>query len=198
MIFKKFIVAAATTAVLSLSLAFSANAKLIVQTFDLGYDTGSATLEIAALTENADPFFNTEYFWADDSIEYLSISGLTLPGEETQDFFFSGVDILDAFNFLEASAYLDSVSGPGELNGFFEIVFSLNLDVISDLLLGYVDVAIYNDFIGIEGFYTGEEASFGTFAGELSVAPGNVKVNAPASALLLLLSIGGLLVVRRK
>jgi len=190
----KLFTAAAATAALSLSLAFSANAALITQTFELEVDGDTATLEIGALTENADPFFDTEFLWEDDAIEFFSISN-----NDTVDLFLSGDDLLTAFNFFSASAYLNSVSGDGAENGFFEILFELNLDVIDDMLAGVVEVGIFNDDIEIGGFFSG----FNTlqdepFEGSINVTPGSVKVSAPATALLILLSIGGLVVARRK
>lgn len=193
---RKLFTAAVSTAALSLSLAFTANAELIKQSFDVEYDGGSATIEIAAKTENADPFFDTEFLWEDDAIEYFSITDLTLPG--ATDMMFSGDDMFSAFNFFSASAYLDAVSGDGEENGFFEIIFELNLDVVDDMLSGIVEVAIFNDFIGIDGFFSGFEDTAGDFEGGLLVSAGSVEVSAPTTALLMLLSIGGLLVARRK
>lgn len=196
---RKLITAAVSTAALSLSLAFTANAELIKQSFDVEYDGGSATIEIAAKTENASPFFDMEFLWEDDAIEYFSISDLTVPGSaDAFDMMFSGDDMFSAFNFFSASAYLDAVSGAGEENGFFEIIFELNLDVVDDMLSGIVEVAIFNDFIGIEGFFSGFEDTAGDFEGGLLVSAGTVEVSAPTTALLMLLSIGGLLVARRK
>jgi hypothetical protein len=196
---RKLFTAAVATAALSLSLAFTANAELIKQSFDVEYDGGTATLEIAAKTENADPLFDTEFLWEDDAIEYFSISDLTFPGAvDALDMVFSGDDMFSAFNFFSASAYLDAVSGAGEENGFFEVVFELNLDVLDDMLSGIVDVAIFNDSIGIDGFFFGFEDTIGDFEGDIFVSPGLVEVSAPTTALLMLLSIGGLLVARRK
>lgn len=195
---RKLFTAAVATAALGLSLSFTANAELIVQTFDVEYDGGTATLEIAAKTENADPLFDTAYLWLDDGIEYFNISGVTLPGQDALDFSFSGDDMFTAFNFFSALAYLDSASGPGEDNGFFEIVFEMNLEALDEMLSGVVEVALFNDSFGPEGFFIGFDGQQGDFDGELLVVPGTVKVSAPATALLILLSIGGLVAARKK
>lgn len=200
----KLFTAAATTAALSLSLAFSANAELIKQSFDLEYDGGSATIEIAANTDNADPAIEDVYQWENDAIEYFSFSGLTLPNsDEALEAFFTGDDIPSAFGFFTAVAYLDSVSGDGVENGFKEIAFELDLGVINEMLFGFAEVAVFNDDFEIGGFFAGFEEQAGEFEGELAVTPGTVQVgtvqvSAPTTALLILLSIGGMFVARRK
>lgn len=200
----KVFTAAATTVVLSLSLVFTANAELITQSFELEYAGGSASLEIAADTNNADPLITDVYQWESDAIEFISFSGLTLPNsDDTIDAFFGSDDIPLAFGFLTAVAYLDSFSGDGEENGFREIAFELSLDAINDMLSGFAQVAVFNDDIEIGGFFVGFEEQAGDFQGNLTVTPGTVQVgtvqvNAPTTALFVLLSIGGMFVARRK
>jgi hypothetical protein len=200
----KLFTAAATTAALSLSLAFSANAELITQSFDIEFDGGSATIEIAADTDNADPFFEDVYLWDNDAIEYFSFSDLTLPNsDDTLDAFFSGDDIPLSFALFSAVAYLDSVSGDGIENGFKEIVFEIDLGAINEMLFGFAQVAVFNDDIEIGGFFVGFEEQAGDFDGALMVTPGTVQVgtvqvSAPTTALFVLLSIGGMFVARRK
>lgn len=196
---KLFTVATAVIA-LTLSLNFSANAKLITQSFELELEDSSTTIELAALTQNADLLFDTKFIWKDDSIEHFSIFGLTLPGEtDSQDFIFRGADLLTVFNSFTASAFVNSVSGAGAANGFDKIRFEMNLGALSPMLEGVTEIAILNNNLGFKGAFS-ILAQRGTVRGQgqFSGSAGPVTISAPASTILIFLSVCGLLLVREK
>jgi hypothetical protein len=196
---RKLFTAAISTAALSLSLSFTANAELIKQSFDITFDGGSATIEIEADTTNTLDFFDDEFYWIDDEINYFSVTGLTYTGAPAPlDFMFSGADMFTAFNYFDASAYVNSASGSGNLNGFFAIEFELNLEAIDNLLDGVVEVALFNDIFGIGGFFDGFEDTAGGFGSLIASTPKSVAVSAPTTALIMFVSIAGLGFARRK
>jgi hypothetical protein len=190
------------SAALSLGLAFSANAELIVQTFDLDVADGSATIEIAGNTSNATEI-GGDFLFVNDELDYFNILGLTIPGMDSMDYMFSGGDLVDAFPLLEAVAYGDSVSGEGENNGFYEIVFEIDLSFISDMIFGSAEVEIFNDDFGTSVVLVdlfaevgNELITDGDVEGDATA--GAVKVSAPATLGFVLLSMGALVFARRK
>lgn len=193
---RKLFVAAGATLALTLSMAFSANAELITQSFKVDVDGTTATIEVGANTEKSYNTFDGFYDWDFDNFEFFNVLGLALPGEtEASDYSLMGMD----FDFLTLEAFVGSISGPGFVgNGFSLIEFGLDLGVFSDTLSGFIaEVVIFNDDFGTDGFFevfTGQDFIDGT----LAVMPGSVKVNAPATALFMMLSVGGLLLARRK